>query len=217
MKKVFVFFFCMYALAANAQANDAADWSGVRGELESMFKTDQAMRKESNAMLADARAKGIEVDKMAHTLLWKRIGEQGRVNQLRVAQIIDQYGWPGISQVGAAAAMTVFLVVQHAELDYQLKYVDRMRDAALAGEAAKQQLALLEDRLLIRQGKPQRYGSQVETRDGVGLKPTEDGANLDARRAAMGLGSICAYLDNFVKSSGKIVYPPCVKETASAK
>jgi hypothetical protein len=100
---------------------------------------------------------------------------------------------------------------------YQLKYLDRMRAAALAGEASKPNFALLEDRVLIRQGKPQRYGSQVDTKNGVTLLPTEDDGNLDARRASMGLGPICEYLVRFVKTHGKVTYPPCVKAPATDK
>lgn len=209
-----VFIMHLFAFGAFAQSKDAADWPAIKSELERIFKSDQAMRMESNTMHADARAKGIEVDKTAQAALWKRIGDQDRANQQRVTEIVDKYGWPKKSQVGPLAATAAFLVVQHASLDIQLKYVSHMREAALSGEASKQDLALLEDRLLIRQGLPQRYGSQAETQNGVTLKPTEDEANLDARRASMGLGPICEYLGNFVKTSGPIVYPPCLKAVA---
>ncbi|MEQ1517523.1 MAG: DUF6624 domain-containing protein [Usitatibacteraceae bacterium] len=204
------------ALIATAETKTPADWSAIKVELETIYKTDQAMRQEHNANEIEARAKGQEVDTSKRAELWKRIGAQDRANQARIAEIIDQYGWPKKSDVGASGALTVFLVIQHADLPYQLKYIDRVRDAAAAGEAAKSQLALLEDRALIRQDKPQRYGSQVATKGGVGLLPTEDEANLDVRRASMGLGPICEYLGRFVKAYGKIVYPPCVKETADA-
>lgn len=206
-----------FALTAYAQPKAAVDWPAIKNELESIFTTDQAMRLEFNSMLATARAKGADVDKAASAQLWKRIGEQDLINQKRVIQIIDEYGWPKKSDVGPQAANAVFLVIQHAALDVQLAYVERLREAAMTGEASKQSLALLEDRLLIRQGKPQRYGSQVETRNGVGLKPTEDEANLDARRASMGLGPICVYLERFVKTHGKITYPPCMQEISNKK
>ncbi len=212
MKQFLVLVICAYAISAAAQ--DAPDWSGTKSELESIFKTDQAMRKESTAMLADARAKGTEVDQAAHAELWKRIGVQDRANQLRVAAIVAKFGWPKRSQVGSIAALAAFLVVQHGDLDYQLKFIGQLREAAAEGEASKESVALLEDRVLIRQGKPQRYGSQVDTRNGVNLLSTEDETNLDARRASMGLPPICMYLENFVKTAGKIVYPPCVKETS---
>ena len=51
------------------------------------------------------------------------------------------------------------------------------------------------DRVLIAQGKPQRYGSQF-TAAGDGtmeLRPTEDMDGLDARRQAMGLQPLAQY------------------------
>lgn len=212
MKQILAMIFCTHVLLVSAQTKDSADWAHIKGELEGIFKTDQAMRKESSAMLADARAKGIEVDKSAHADLWKRIGAQDRANQIQVAEIVGKYGWPRQSQVGSMAALAAFLVVQHGDLDFQLKFIGQLREAAAVGEAQKESVALLEDRVLIRQGKPQRYGSQVDTRNGVDLLPTEDETNLDARRASMGLPPICKYLENFVKTAGKIVYPPCLKK-----
>ena len=200
----------MCAMGAFAQMKDVADWSAIKSELELVFKTDQAMRVEYNTMLAEARAKGVEVDTTLQAAIWKRIGEQDRANQQRVTVIVDKYGWPKKSQVGQVAAMAAFLVVQHASLDVQLKYVAHLREATASGEASTQNLALLEDRLLIRQGQPQRYGTQVDTQNGLSLLPTEDETNLDARRASMGLGPICEHLNNFVKTSGPIVYPPCM-------
>lgn len=198
------------------QVMPAADWSAIQAELEDMQKTDQSLRNEFTVMLAEARAKGVEVDKEAQEAIWKKIREQDRENQKRMSIILDTYGWPARSKVGSTAATTVFLVVQHADLDYHLKYIDRMREAVDVGEAAKQQLALLEDRVLVFQGKPQRYGSQVETRDGVGLHPVEDPGNLDTRRATMELGPMCEHLKKFVKQFGPIVYPPCVKSSTVA-
>lgn len=49
-------------------------------------------------------------------------------------------------------------------------------------------VAMLADRVLVRSGKPQRYGNSFETRDGrLVAHPIEDPAGLDARRAAVGL------------------------------
>ena len=177
-----------------------------------MFKTDQALRDEFSTMQVEARKRGVEVDKTAKDALWARINERDGLNQKRFAEIIDKNGWPRKSDVGSLAATAAFLVVQHAPLDTQLKFIGLVREAANSGEAEKQSLALLEDRVLIRQGKRQRYGSQVDTKVGVSILPTEDEANLDARRKSMGLGPICEYLGYFVKTSGKIVYPPCVKD-----
>jgi len=193
----------------------APDWPAIQTELEAMYKTDQALRSDFTKMVTEARAKAQEVDKAAREAIWKQINEQDRANQKRVAEIVEKHGWPVTSKVGALAATAAFLIVQHADLDYQQRYIGKMREAVAGGEAAKQQLALLEDRVLVRQGKPQRYGSQVDIRNGVGLNPVEDPDNLDKRRATMGLGPICEYLANFVKQGGPVVYAPCVKADAT--
>ena len=187
-------------------------WPTIKSELRKMQEDDQAMRQQFEAMLVDARNKAVEVNKEAQSAIWKRIGDHDRLNQQRVSEILDSYGWPMTSQVGQDGALTVFLVVQHADIAFQVKYLPLLQAAVVAGEPLKPQLALLEDRVLLRQGQPQRYGSQVNTRDGaVDLGIVEDEVNLDARRAKMGLEPICDYLLHFVKAHGKVVYKPCVR------
>lgn len=60
---------------------------------------------------------------------------------------------------------------------------------------AADDVALLTDRVLRAQGKPQRYGTQFKPgADGsMVLEPTEDEAGLDARRRAVGLPSMAVY------------------------
>lgn len=51
------------------------------------------------------------------------------------------------------------------------------------------------DRDLVHQGKPQLYGTQLTTIDGItAFDPIEDIEHLDERRASMGLGSIASYM-----------------------
>ena len=207
--------FCAGAQFAFAQPPAVSDWPTIKIELESMFKSDQALRNEFNTMQVEARAKGVEVEKSARDALWARINEQDGINQKRLAEIVEKNGWPKKSDVGSLGATAAFLIVQHAPLDYQLKNIDHLREAAMAGEAAKSDVALLEDRVLIRQGKPQRFGLQVDTKRGVSILPTEDEANLDARRKTMDLGPICEYLVKFVKASGNINYAPCIKKVVA--
>ena len=218
MRKVGAAALCSLLLITVVYAKDATDWSAIKTELEAMHKTDQTLRFASNAMLADARAKGVAVDQVAQKQLWSKINEQDRANQKRLTELVDLHGWPKQSLVGQMGAMAAFLIVQHAaELDYQLKYIETIREATRIGEASKGSFALLEDRVLLRQDKPQRYGSQVDTQGGVSLRPTVDEANLNVRRATMGMEPICEYLARFVKTHGKIIYPPCVKSSTNEK
>jgi len=75
-----------------------------------------------------------------------------------------------------------------------------MRDAVKKGNANSRSLALLEDRVALRQGKKQIYGSQLG-RDKVTkvyyLRPLEDPDNVDKRRNEVGLGTIQDYISNW--------------------
>ena len=61
-------------------------------------------------------------------------------------------------------------------------------------------IALLEDRTALRQGKRQTYGSQIGTDPDTGQKyvlPLEDPDNVDKRRFEVGLGSLAEYTGFF--------------------
>lgn len=73
---------------------------------------------------------------------------------------LDERGWLGPDVIGQTGNSTLFLVIQHADLVTQEKYLPMMREAVTKGNAKGSSLALLEDRVLIRNGKQQRYGSQ---------------------------------------------------------
>ena len=51
------------------------------------------------------------------------------------------------------------------------------------------------DRLEVKAGRPQLYGSQLSLRDGrLVLDPIADSANVDVRRRTLGLGPLAEYL-----------------------
>jgi hypothetical protein len=71
-----------------------------------------------------------------------------------------------------------------------------MRGAVEAGDADPADLAYLIDRVLVAKGLPQVYGTQIGAgTDGelAPRTPIEDAANVDARRAAVGLGTLEEY------------------------
>lgn len=118
-------------------------------------------------------------------------------NMARLEEIIGKHGWPGVSLVGRQAAMAAFLIMQHASLSQQEKYLPLVKAAADKGDVERAHLAMLEDRVLMRQGKAQIYGTQLWNDPSTGeldLYPIEDSTNLDARRAEFGLPPISEYL-----------------------
>ena len=121
-------------------------------------------------------------------------------NIKRLEEIIAKYGWPTKTLVGKEAAQAAFLIVQHSDLSYQKKYFSLIKEAAKQNEARPSDAAMLEDRILTREGKKQIYGTQVHTNDVTKkpeLFPIEDEENVDSRRAAVGMQPLREYLKVF--------------------
>lgn len=119
-----------------------------------------------------------------------------RDNTAHMKTVIDKHGWPGKSMVGDEASQAAWLLVQHADLepDFQAKCLDLIKEAFKKGDATGQQVAYLTDRVLLKQGKKQLYGTQfIGFGNDVKPQPIGDEANLDARRAEMGLGPMAEY------------------------
>jgi len=107
----------------------------------------------------------------------------------RLRRIIAEHGWPAVSVVGREAAQAAFLIVQHSPSDtFQREALPLLDSAAAAGEASGADVAMLTDRIRVHDGKPQLYGTQFRIVDETLVPyPIEDIANLDGRRAAVGL------------------------------
>ena len=153
----------------------------LRDELLKMQAEDQKYRKEKDTD-------------------WVKQGEIDEKNIARVEEIISEYGYPGKSMVGSQAMDAAFLIIQHAELSYQEKYLPLLTEASEKGEINKYALALLIDRVNMRNGKPQIYGSQLNKDPFTGelwFHEIEDEKNVDQRRAEMNLGPLSEYAKYF--------------------
>jgi len=118
-------------------------------------------------------------------------------NIAKIEQILDHKGWPGPDQVGARASTVPFRVIQHANPEMENKYLPLMRAAAAEKKAEPASLALLEDRVAVREKRGQIYGSQVRRNELTGkwtLEPIEDPSHVDVRRAEMGMVPLAQYL-----------------------
>ena len=121
-------------------------------------------------------------------------------NLIYTETLIKKYGWPGKSLVGANGNNTVFLVVQHAGLKTQEKYLPMLIQSVADSESRACDLALLQDRILMRQKKKQLYGSQIVPDNETGgwkFYPIEDEKNVNERRKKAGLESIEEYATYF--------------------
>ncbi len=178
----------------------------LRAELETIFDTDQSGRKAINA----AKTKD-EKD-----ALWEKQALIDTANQLRVEAIIRQYGWPRQTEFGVKASQAAFLVLQHAPIEIMKRNFLTLKTAMETGELKEESFALFEDRIRMYEGRPQIYGSQVAIDEKTG-KPfiwmIEDEANVDKRRASMGMPP----LSNYAKFFGiDYLSPAARKETAGS-
>lgn len=130
--------------------------------------------------------------------LWKIIMTKDISNSNMVTKILDQYGWLGSDIIGNQGNYTLFLVIQHSNLETQKKYLPMMLEAVKKGNALASNVALLEDRIAISQGKKQIYGSQVGGVPGnYYILPIEDPDNVDLLRSKVGLQPLAEYLNEW--------------------
>lgn len=160
--------------------------------LDSVYVHDQRGRRELSAL-----AKKYGWDSPEMKAKWAIIHVSDSINLVNVTDMLDEYGWLGSDKVGGRGNMALFLVIQHAELPYQIKYLPMVREAVKAGNARGSSLALLEDRVALRQGNRQIYGSQIgreQETDKHYVLPLDDPENVDIRRAEVGLPPLADYV-----------------------
>ncbi|MEM8528007.1 MAG: DUF6624 domain-containing protein [Bacteroidota bacterium] len=183
-------------IVANAQANldeyEKDFDKPLKKQLEEIYMKDQMLRR----MIGDVEEKyGRESDEMSY--FWSLISMQDSINEAQVMEIIDERGWVGKSLVGGQANSALWLVIQHAPIETQEKYLPLLKASVLEGESRGSHFALLEDRILMRNGKPQTYGSQItrdEKTDKQIVYEIKDPEYVNQRRAEVGLGPIEDYV-----------------------
>ncbi|GGG38749.1 DUF6624 domain-containing protein [Hymenobacter glacieicola] len=166
----------------------------LKQQLDSIYASDQGGRMKHEAI---AKQYGQHSPEM--TALWKEIEATDARNLQRITKLLDTHGWPKKSEVGNMGTQTVFLVIQHSDLPTIEKYFPLAKQAAERGDLAKSALALLQDRMLMWQGKPQIYGSQLkgDANGKMVFHDIEDEAHVDERRAAIGMEPLASYAKRF--------------------
>lgn len=178
-------------VAATACASDAADDtpltrdSALRAELLALSEQDQQAREGSGEAFA-----------RQDTVFLKRMmsGDSARARRLR--EIIGASGWPTVAQVGTDGVRAAWLLLQHSPyIEMQADLLPLLDSAAARGEVPPGDVAMLTDRVLVRQGRPQRYGNSFS---GVGGKlvpdSIEDPSKLDSLRRSVGLPPMTEYV-----------------------
>lgn len=160
----------------------------LRRELLEMERVDQAVRNEWIQAGADIPSPELQT----------RMAAVDARNTARLRALVEEHGWPGAGLVGADGAGSAFLILQHASHDVQKALFPLVEAGYREGTVRGDRYALLLDRILVGDGRPQVYGTQPEPFDAwidgePALAPIEDESSVDARRAEVGLMPLVEY------------------------
>jgi hypothetical protein len=162
-----------------ATSDSDADWSRIRLELLAMAQEDRRVRAE------------LAADGALFAGYHPRMREAHDRHAARLARILDDHGWPVESKAGPDGAEAAWLIVQHAiaQPALQRRALAELMAAAGRGDVPPWQAAMLEDRIRVFEGRPQRYGTQLDwDADGkLSPLPIEERAALGERRKSVGL------------------------------
>ena len=121
------------------------------------------------------------------------------VNEEKVKNILDKYGWPTKEMAGERGNWTICNVIQHSDNAVRIQYLPMMRQAVIEKKLEPRFLVRAEDRIATERGDLQIYGGQMkyypETKS-FNLWPILDPENIDKRRTEIGLDSIAIFLKN---------------------
>lgn len=173
--RILLFLFLLISYTGFSQVMDTAS---LKAELNAIYERDQKVRKGDSAEFI------IYIDSC---------------NLAQVERMIQEHGWMGRSVIGGRGNYTLWLVVQHADLETQEKYFPLMKKSVEEGESRAVDLAYLEDRILMRKGKKQIYGTQVVPDENGNqiFFPIVDEKNVNNRRTRVGMETIEEYAKYF--------------------
>ena len=157
----------------------------LRARLQEIAQSDQSIRYEFlEAYRANEKNQAL-IDSLTREM--QRIDS---INQEAICNILDTRGFVGSDKVGNACAV-FWLVIQHAPLELQKKYFPLFEQASRRGDISLENIAMMDDRIAMFEGRPQRYGSQIV--DGK-LYQLLDPDKVDQWRHEMNMPPLADYL-----------------------
>lgn len=169
---------------SRAWSNEA----GVRWSNDSLRRVLLALVDRDQALRADFGARATDSSYV------RSLTSQDSLLAAEMETILARFGLPTRTMVGPAGTDAAMLIVQH---NWSLQErVLALAKALPPGEVSAEKVGMLEDRILVHQGKPQRLGTQFTPGpDGVfRFAPVSDPETLDARRSAVGMPPMRQYL-----------------------
>ena len=176
----------------------------LRGQLLTMLQQDQT-----------ARGLGTGQSSSTGPAVASNLAEIDAVLTKQLKAIVAQHGWPTIALVGPDASKAATLLLGHTtDLTWRKSLLPQLTTLADRREIDPAQLAIVIDKQLVADGRPQRYGTQFKMLDGeIAMITVEDPGGLDNLRARALLPPMDAYKQTLahmyhLKVSNKIASPP---------
>lgn len=168
------------------------DYLPIRTLLEQIHDEDQLYRTDTASFFKQYGS--IYASFTIRNDYWKGMRIIDSLHYLQIVPIVEKHGWVSLWTTSQKASSGLFLVIQHnINLDVQKKYLPQIKDAGMRGIARKSDAALLEDRILNREHKPQIYGTQYDYDAKKGyyvIEPVQDRSKVNALRKKVGLKPI---------------------------
>jgi hypothetical protein len=152
---------------------------------ESLEKALLDMEARDQAVRTELTASG-ELDNQYHL----KLSEIHRANSSRLRQMIAVFGWPGIKLVGERGAKAAWRIALHSigEPPFMRQCRDLIDAASQQEDAPRWQFAIIDDRIRVNEGRPQRYGTQLRLgANGLEPHPIENEARVNSMRMQAGL------------------------------
>ena len=149
-------------------------------ELGELANADQKYRKLESSVV-EKYGKDSKEHK-ENTRLWNLTDS---INLVKIDSLLALYGYETIIDNGPE---TIFIIIQHADLQRQLTFIPLFKEAAKQKKLSLQKIALMEDRINVRTGKKQVYGTQICKNIKTGEQfvcALEDPDNINIRRAEL--------------------------------
>ena len=191
------------SVGPTASAPGNAPNAALQNQLLTMLKQDQT-----------ARGLGVAPSASSGPAVASNLAEIDAVLTKQLKDIVARNGWPTIAMVGREASNAATLILGHtADFAWRETLLPQLENLADQRQIDPAQLAIVIDKQLVANGKPQRYGTQFKVVDGeMAMISVEDPGGLDTLRARALLPPMDAYKQSLarmyhLKVSNRIASP----------
>ena len=113
------------------------------------------------------------------------------INNFRIKEIIRTFGYPTQKLIGKSGMKDFWLLIQHQDEDSALQ-----RECLTNCDFAPIEKAYLTDRILLAEGKKQKFGTQFITKNNKRVfSPLENKRKVNTLRKSVGLETLEKYLE----------------------